>query len=155
MHPANSLPAAASERWTADSERLTANGGRRSTVVLARGLVGLLVVAMAVLSVRSSPRVAEFLWLPESIAEWTNRYGVLRNTPAFGFLALVVGVIGQTRPRRVLGYLGVAAFALLCEVAQLWVPTRFCDVRDVAAAWAGVALAAAVVALTLAVSGRR
>ncbi|ACB76726.1 VanZ family protein [Opitutus terrae] len=100
---------------------------------------------MTALSVRSSPRVAEFLWLPDSVAEWTNRSGVLRNIPAFGFLALVVGLLAESRQRRVRGYAGVAAFALVCEIAQLWIPTRFCDLRDVAAAWLGVALAAAVV----------
>lgn len=102
---------------------------------------------MAVLSLRDSPRVAEFLWMPEAIAEWTNRCGVLRNTPAFGFLALVVGCVARSRTGRALGYGAVAGFAVLCEIVQLWVPTRFCDIRDVAAAWLGVALAAGLVML--------
>jgi hypothetical protein len=61
---------------------------------------------------------------------------VLRNTAAFiGLGLLVFGLVGRSW-RYVLG---VTVFAAGVEVAQIWIPHRFFDLKSIAASLAGIA----------------
>ncbi|HEX2099121.1 MAG TPA: VanZ family protein [Candidatus Synoicihabitans sp.] len=87
------------------------------------------------LALRASPRIAELPWIPAWAGSWIDHHYVLRNVPAFAALAFVVrGLLG---PQRWVAP-GLLALATGLEVAQLWLPTRFFDWRDIIASYAGL-----------------
>lgn len=98
----------------------------------------LAVLPLAYLALRPSPFVAEVSWIPPSIGEWADRNGIFRNTVAFFALGLFYfALIGRRWPHA----LALALFATLIEVAQIWIPHRVFDLKDIAASLAGLALA--------------
>lgn len=106
-------------------------------------VVGVLVLVGAALlfmflAWRSSPRLGQLPWLPRTLTRWADRHGVARNVVGFFFLgALAFSLMGRRWPQVLL----VACFATALEVAQIWIPHRFFDRRDIYASLLGVALA--------------
>ena len=90
------------------------------------------------LSLRSSSFMEQVPWMPHWLGVWADHHGVGRNTAAFfgGGLILFV-VVG----RRVRHLVAASGFATAIEVAQIWIPGRIFDWRDIAASLAGIGLA--------------
>lgn len=96
-------------------------------------LLGL--AALAYLSLRPSPWIEEVVWVPSSISRWADRHGILRNTAAFFVFGLFVfAFLG----RRWFHAAALCLFATAIEVAQLWIPHRAYDPKDIAAGVAGI-----------------
>ncbi len=112
-----------------------ARGGPR----LARFLVGIgLAAVMAFLALRPSPYLEYIGWMPRGLGVWADRHGVLRNTAAFfGCSVMVLALFG---PRLWL-VAALCAFGTGLEVAQLWIPGRIFDWKDIVATVTGVLLA--------------
>lgn len=104
----------------------------RVLVVLALGAV------LAFLALRSSPYLQYVPWMPRRIGVWADHNGIVRNTVAFAGFALAVYLLLGARLRYVVA-LGV--FGTAIEVAQLWIPGRAFDWRDIVASIVGVLLA--------------
>jgi hypothetical protein len=106
----------------------------------------LILVAAALLFMffawRSSPRLGQLPWLPRTLTRWADRHGIARNVVGFfGLGVLAFALMGRRWPQVLL----VAAFATVLEVAQIWIPHRFFDPKDIYASLLGVALAWVVV----------
>jgi hypothetical protein len=87
---------------------------------------------------RSSPRLAQLGWLPRDLTRWADRHGVARNVVGFFALGvLAFSLMGRRWPQVLL----VASFATVLEVAQIWIPHRIFDKKDIYASLLGVALA--------------
>jgi VanZ family protein len=103
--------------------------------------------ALAYLSLKRAPQFSEVSWLPMWLRVWSDAHGISRSAVGFGALAFVVGLVLSHRSRRWTGYIDVISYAVFFEVAQIWIPTRVSDLKDVAASVAGVAIAAVLVEL--------
>lgn len=104
----------------------------RLLLVLSLGAV------MAFLALRSSPYLQYIPWMPRRLGVWADHNGVLRNTVAFaGFAGVVYALLG-CRWGLVVALCG---FSALIEVAQLWIPGRTFDWKDIVASVAGVLIA--------------
>jgi hypothetical protein len=102
-----------------------------------------------------SPDLQQIPWLPNAIASWANDYPAFRNFPAFGVVAMslyfcVFSWLQQAHPQRLFGLsfftsIAVSLFGVLLECLQIWLPTRYFDLYDiawsVAGAFAGSSLA--------------
>lgn len=108
------------------------------TIRIARGILWIAAVGvLTYLALRASPNLSEIGWLPESLAHWADRHGVLRNLPAFAALYLVgIVAFGSGRAWPVCGLACLVAFVL--EAGQLLVPARTFDLDDILFSWAGV-----------------
>ncbi len=92
---------------------------------------------------RSSPRLGELHWLPRTLTRWADHHGVARNVVGFFFFgAVFFAFLGRSWPLVLLA----AFFATILEIAQLWVPHRIFDRKDIYASLLGLALAWIVVA---------
>lgn len=101
-------------------------------------------VVLTFLAWRPSPYLRELAWIPGWLANWADLHGVLRNTVAFFVFGLLAfGLMGIRWPL----VLGVSVFAVGLEVAQLWMPGRFFDPKDIVATLGGIAPAWLLVAL--------
>ncbi len=101
-------------------------------------LIALIGGALAFFALRSSPYLQYIPWMPRWIGVWADSNGITRNVVAFGFLGLITMlVLGWRLPI----VLGLAAFGILLEVSQIWIPGRVFDWRDILASLAGIALA--------------
>ena len=102
------------------------------------GLAALGLVALAYLSLRPSAFLTEVWWIPHWLSRWADHHGVLRNTVAFvAFGFFVFAWVG----RRPLHVIALAAFAIVIEVPQIWLPQRVFDWSDIGASLGGIALA--------------
>jgi glycopeptide antibiotics resistance protein len=110
---------------------LTSRAARIVLVTASAGVV-------AFLALRTSPYLQYVPWMPRSIGVWADANGIVRNTAAFFLLALVALLVFRTRGWLVLA---LAVFATAIEVAQLWIPGRVFDLRDIAASIGGILLA--------------
>jgi VanZ family protein len=91
---------------------------------------------------RSSPRLGQLPWLPRDLTRWADRHGVARNVVGFfGLGAFAFALMGRRWPQVLL----VAFFATALEVAQIWIPRRHFDPKDIYASLLGVVLAWVVV----------
>jgi hypothetical protein len=101
-------------------------------------LVLALGAAIAFLALRSSPYLQYVSWMPRKVGVWADHNGILRNTVAFfGFAVVVLSLFGA----RALHALAICVFGTAIEVAQLWIPGRTFDWKDIVASIAGVLLA--------------
>ena len=91
--------------------------------------------ALAFFALRSSSYLQTVPWLPRFIGRWADAYGVGRNVVAFFALGLAYFPLISHRIGHVVA---LCAFATLLEVAQLWIPTRQFDWRDIVASVAGI-----------------
>lgn len=110
------------------------NRRRAFAIVFVIAFAGLI----AFFALRSSPFFQPIEWLPRPIGRWADRHGISRNVAAF--FAFGFGTLSVFGPRWT-WVLGLCAFGTALEVAQIWIPTRIFDWRDIAATIAGVLLA--------------
>jgi hypothetical protein len=117
--------------------------------------VGLNILSAIHCALAPSPDLHHIPWLPNAIATWANDYPAFRNFPAFGVVAMslyfcVFSWLQQVHPKRLLELalfcsIVVSVFGVLLECLQIWLPTRYFDLYDiawsVAGAFAGSSLA--------------
>lgn len=92
--------------------------------------------ALSLLALRSSPYLGEVGWLPAWVGEIADRFGVLRNVPAFGLMFLIVA-IGLGRRSGWMALAATVVFAASLELSQLSIPGRVSDPKDILASWLG------------------
>lgn len=108
---------------------------RRALALIAVIVLGGVV---AFLALRPSPYLQYVPWMPRAVGVWADSHGIARSFVAFFLLAtLTFFFVG----RRLAHVAAVAVFATLVEVAQLWIPSRAFDLKDIAASLAGVVAA--------------
>jgi hypothetical protein len=116
-----------------------------------RGLFGLIFFAVCYLTLKPRPQISEVEWLPENAAAFFDLYDNWKNVTGFGVLALA-GFLGWPQGwgrktwsvgrRKALQIIGLCGIVVLMELLQLFIPTRFCDIKDMVAGAFGVLLAA-------------
>ena len=92
------------------------------------------------LCLRPDPELKHITWLPKSLTYWADANGVVDNIPAFAVLALPFMYLCNGRRARRKAIAWLAVFAAVLELLQYFIPTRFCDWRDIVASWAGLAI---------------
>jgi hypothetical protein len=128
------------------SDRSTA--GKKQKIVLL-GLVGILVLASLYCSLVPDPHMTRIV--PGWIGRWADKHTILRTAlPFFGMAALLglmkfrqaVSVEEQLQAwKSSIGWPSLAV--TVCELAQIPLPKRVADIRDVAAGVAGAVAGAA------------
>ncbi len=103
------------------------------------GFLGL--VAGAYLTPRRSSDLATVWWMPRVISRWTDRHGELRNVPAYFLLACPYLVVLRRPRARIWAIVALGVFGTALECLQLFIPTRWFDLMDIALTWAGLLLA--------------
>jgi hypothetical protein len=109
---------------------------------LAAALRVSIVVAIALVFMfmawRSSPWLGQLHWIPRTLTRWADHHGIARNVVGFFFFGtFFFALLGRRWPQMLLA----AFFATVLEVAQLWVPHRIFDRKDIYASLLGLALA--------------
>ncbi len=92
------------------------------------------------LTLRPSSSFKDLWWLPASVEVWADHYGRFRNVPAFALLAVPCLIIANGRRARRKAFLALAAFVAVTELAQYFIPTRWCEWQDIVCGWAGLAI---------------
>jgi hypothetical protein len=93
---------------------------------------------IAFLALRRSPYLQYVSWMPREIGVWADSHGVVRNTAAFFGFGMAVLVLFGAQAWLVLA---LCCFGTTVEVAQIWIPGRVFDWKDIGASIAGVVLA--------------
>ena len=100
---------------------------------------------------RSSPWLGQLQWLPRPLTHWADRHGIVRNVAGFfAFGVVMFALLGRRWPQLLLA----AFFATALEVAQIWIPHRFFDRKDIYASLLGIVIAWLVVIVVAAVARR-
>jgi VanZ family protein len=118
------------------------------------GVVGLVAVIVVIAALRSSPKMVTWPLLPEWAGRWADGHPDGRHLAGYAGLSFAVG--GLVCSHRRLRYWGRAALmlfalALILELGQLFLPSRFANWQDVAWSWAGVVIGLAASWITIAV----
>lgn len=103
--------------------------------IAALAAIGLLAALIAFLALRASPYLQYIPWMPRRLGVWADSHGISRTFVAFFGLALVSFLLVSRRPWLALALCG---FGTAIEVAQLWIPSRRFDPKDIAATCLGV-----------------
>ncbi len=91
--------------------------------------------AIAYFALRSSSYLQTVPWLPSFIGRWADAHGIGRNFVAFFAFGLAYyPLVGRSRAH----VAALCAFATVLEVAQLWIPSRNFDWRDIVVSLAGL-----------------
>lgn len=103
--------------------------------IAAYAAVGLLAALVAFLALRASPYLQYVPWMPRRLGVWADSHGISCTFVAFFALGLVAFLLASCRP-----WMAVAlcTFGTAIEVAQLWIPSRRFDPKDIAATCLGV-----------------
>ena len=109
-----------------------------SRSLLAIGCIG--VFAALILTLKASGNVPFTRFTPDWLTRWVNRHGELRNLFAYALLALPFLLRAPTFPKRVRTVLSLSAFATAVECAQLFIPTRWFDLIDIAMSIVGIGM---------------
>jgi VanZ family protein len=107
--------------------------------------LGLCLAAVGYLALKPSPDARSIPFLPLNWAQWLDRHDTFNNVAAFAVLAALVHwtLSGRRRePVRTLlqRMLWLEAIVVGLELAQLWLPARSCDWRDMLAGLGGIVL---------------
>lgn len=105
-----------------------------------RRVVALLIVLtlaglLAFFALRASPYLQYIPWMPRGIGVWADSHGISRNVVAFFVLGLATFLLVG---RGILVVATAAVFATAVEVAQIWIPSRAYDPKDIVASIAGL-----------------
>jgi hypothetical protein len=100
------------------------------------GILGL--IAGAHLTLRKSSDLVTVWWMPGVIGRWTERHGQLQNLFAYFLLACPYMVVLRSTRARILAVLILGLIGTALECAQLFIPTRWFDLVDIALSWAGL-----------------
>ena len=106
----------------------------RSRIIALAG-VAVLAAMLAFFALRASPYLQYIPWMPRRIGVWADSHGISRNAVAFFALGLATFLLVGRGPWLVLL---VCAFGTAIEVAQIWIPSRAFDPKDIAASVGGV-----------------
>lgn len=106
---------------------------------------------MTFFALRTSPFMQELPWLPGWLSAWADRHWVLRSFVGFFAFGLLWFVIVSVRPAHAAA---LALFGTAVEVAQIWIPRRVFDWKDIGASILGV-LAAWLVVVAAGIVFRR
>ncbi len=116
---------------------------RRFTIIFCLGVV-------LFFALKPGPEVPNAL-VPEKVRVYLNTYDAIRNQLGFGLLSLAVLFSLMTRSffnqRQVWAVLLIALLIPTLEFAQLWMPERHVDFKDVLNGWLGLGGACAVYAI--------
>jgi VanZ family protein len=97
--------------------------------------VSALAALLAYFALRASPYLQYIPWMPRRIGVWADSHGISRNVVAFFALGLTTFLFLSRGPLTVLA---VCAFGAAVEVAQIWIPSRAFDPKDIIASIVGV-----------------
>ena len=113
---------------------------RRFTIIFCLGVV-------LFFALKPGPEVPNAL-VPEKVRVYLNTYDAVRNQLGFGLLSLAVLFSLMTKSffnqRQVWAVLLIALLIPTLEFAQLWMPERHVDFKDVLNGWLGLGGACAV-----------
>ena len=122
--------------------------GSRSTTeakrfrYIAGGIVMAFAAVIAFLALRQSPYLQYVPWMPRRLGTWADNNGIVRNTVAFfGLGTVVFALLGP----RLVWLVALCLFGTAIEVAQIWIPSRSFDWKDIVATIAGILPAWAIV----------
>lgn len=102
-------------------------------------ILTLAVATTGFLTLKPDPGV-DHLGLPRKVVWFFVEHDFLANYLGFLFLTALAGWALPRKTSILLpAFGGILVIAALLELAQLFLPHRFCTLRDVAAAWLGVA----------------
>ena len=102
------------------------------------GLAAAFTGLMAFFSLRSSTYLHTVPWMPHWLGNWADHHGIFRNTVGFFVFGLTMLLLLGTRAWHLAT---LCVFATAVEVAQIWIPTRRYDWKDIVASVAGLLLA--------------
>ena len=123
----------------------------------------LLVVAIALVTLETSPQMTMVFWIPKFISRWADAEPTFRNFPPYAIATLLSTLTALTwiRPRTrthgLLMILGMLFFWTLLgtglECVQLWLPYRKFDLLDISWSVVGALTGSAFSVLWLLVIG--
>ncbi len=90
------------------------------------------------LTLRSTGSFNDLWWMPRPVRHWAEYNGRLRNLPAFALLAVPFMIVANGRRARRWIIAGLAVFVVLTELAQYYIPGRWCEWQDVTYGWTGL-----------------
>jgi VanZ family protein len=97
--------------------------------------VAALAAVLAFFALRASPYLQYIPWMPRSVGIWADSHGISRNVVAFFVLGLATFLLVG---RGLIAVIALCAFGTAVEVAQIWIPSRAFDPKDIAASVAGI-----------------
>jgi hypothetical protein len=121
--------------------------------IITLGFGAVLVILVLYLSWIPNPAMATVHWLPRWLGHWADDFPRFRTAvPFFGLGALVgIGLLMTGRNHRDgwIAWAAMTGLVIACELGQLFMPRRVCDLNDIfwgsagAAAGLGIVLYAA------------
>jgi hypothetical protein len=123
-----------------------------------RWLFVVLLLTVCYLTLKPRPQISEVSFIPGGMAEFFDLYDDWKNVAGFGALAFA-GFLGwqdgwgrKREPTKKSGWLQLCSLigiVFLMEILQVFIPTRYCDVKDMFWGTVGVLLARGLVCVLL------